>query len=147
MTVQELIAKLQTMPPDADVIYRCCSDWDLLEADEVELRTAEESERLAKESKTGYSRTISYRGGRYCTGYPLSTTEKGIRAVAVAALVEADLVNHWGEVRGEVCKFNATLRQREKNIPVQIEIVRSSKEAPDGNKTITFLTSCIIRYR
>ena len=70
MTVRELIAKLQTFPPDVDVIYRCCSDWDMLDAANVELVTAEESERQTNAYKHGGG--IHYRKGRYCNGYPLA---------------------------------------------------------------------------
>lgn len=69
MTVQELIAKLQTMPPDVDVIYRCCSDWALLKVDDVGLQTAEQSQKETEASPFGGG--IHYRGGRYCNGYPM----------------------------------------------------------------------------
>jgi hypothetical protein len=71
MNVKELIAKLQTMPPDAEVIYRCCSDWAILNADSVELKTAEESKAEHVTSRFGYG-GIVYRGGRFCDGYPKS---------------------------------------------------------------------------
>lgn len=69
MTVQQLIAKLQTMPPEVDVIYRCCSDWDLLDEDQVRLQTAEKSKEETERSD--YGGGIHYRGGRYCNGYPM----------------------------------------------------------------------------
>ncbi len=42
MTVQDLIAKLQTMPPDAVVIQNYHSDYDLLDDDKPELWKAED---------------------------------------------------------------------------------------------------------
>jgi len=35
MTVKELIAILQSKPQDILVAYRCCSEWVLLEADDI----------------------------------------------------------------------------------------------------------------
>lgn len=35
MTTRELIAHLQTLPPDAVVIYRCCSEYTAMDADQV----------------------------------------------------------------------------------------------------------------
>lgn len=81
MTVAELIAKLQTMPPSAEVIYQACSDWNVLDADEVELKTADESRRLVEEERESHKKSglnvavvssaVCYRGGRYCKAYPL----------------------------------------------------------------------------
>lgn len=42
MTVQELIAVLQNMPQDAEVVYRCASDYTALEPEQVRLFKAEE---------------------------------------------------------------------------------------------------------
>ena len=76
MTVAELIAKLSTLPPDAVVLYRCCSDWSELESDEIDLVTAEASEEVAR--KLAAERpdfrgivpdAVVYRGGRYCDAY------------------------------------------------------------------------------
>jgi hypothetical protein len=39
MTVAELIAVLQTKPPDLQVAYRCYSEWNLLKAKEIEIKT------------------------------------------------------------------------------------------------------------
>lgn len=35
MTVKELIALLQTKPQELQVVYRCCSEYVLLEADDI----------------------------------------------------------------------------------------------------------------
>jgi 16S rRNA C967 or C1407 C5-methylase (RsmB/RsmF family) len=43
MTVSELIAKLQTLPPDAVVVYMACSDYQILEENQIVLQTAEEA--------------------------------------------------------------------------------------------------------
>lgn len=42
MTVAELVTHLQTLPQDLKVIYRCCSDYDDLEADEIDVVLAED---------------------------------------------------------------------------------------------------------
>ena len=42
MTVKELIEKLQTLPQDAPVVYRFCSEWTLLDEEQVDIMTAEE---------------------------------------------------------------------------------------------------------
>lgn len=52
-TVEQLIAHLQTMPPNAKVIYSCCSDYSPLELDDVTLLTCD--------SKTRYSRNGEYK--------------------------------------------------------------------------------------
>jgi hypothetical protein len=71
MTVSELINKLQTFPPNADVIYQYHSDWSPLEEDEITLITAEESKRRVDASSSNYivERAICFRGGRYCEAY------------------------------------------------------------------------------
>lgn len=38
MTVKELIAILQSKPQDVEVVYRCCSEFVLLEADDIDIR-------------------------------------------------------------------------------------------------------------
>jgi hypothetical protein len=40
VTVKELIAHLQTCPQDYDVVYRCCSDYSGLTADEIVVQHA-----------------------------------------------------------------------------------------------------------
>lgn len=78
MTVSELIAKLQTTPPNAIVIYRACSDWWVLDEDDVEFVSAGESKRLVDDvAASGHpccvvDGAICYRGGRYCNAYPLA---------------------------------------------------------------------------
>lgn len=39
MTVKELIAVLQSKPQNLNVVYRCCSEWCLLEADDIEIKS------------------------------------------------------------------------------------------------------------
>ena len=46
MTVGELISVLQTKPPHLLVVYRCFSEWSLLEADEIEVRELRSPPRL-----------------------------------------------------------------------------------------------------
>lgn len=38
MTVKELIAILQTKPQDILVAYRCFSEWNMLRAEEIEVK-------------------------------------------------------------------------------------------------------------
>lgn len=38
MTVGELIAILQSKPQELHVVYRCCSEWCMLEADDIEIK-------------------------------------------------------------------------------------------------------------
>lgn len=47
MKVHELIAKLQTMPQDADVVYALYSDYSEMEAEDVQYVSADEK-RIAK---------------------------------------------------------------------------------------------------
>ncbi len=35
MTNQELIDHLRTFPPDAEVVYRCCSEYEILNVEQV----------------------------------------------------------------------------------------------------------------
>lgn len=91
MTVAELIDVLKDLPPDADVIYQCCSDWALLEPGEVELVTAEQSEQVVQadaeaERRRGFRvgavhGAVCYRDGRYCRAYPLSMYSQGEKPV------------------------------------------------------------------
>lgn len=53
ISVGELIGHLLTMPPDAPVIYRACSDWQELQKDEVFLALAEE-EKINYRPQNGY---------------------------------------------------------------------------------------------
>ncbi len=59
MTVQELVELLQTMPPDFPVIYRCCSDWSVLDASEVTVQ------RSTDELKRGVAVHHHNRPGEY----------------------------------------------------------------------------------
>lgn len=52
ITVAELIAHLQTLPAELPCIFRCCSDYDPLLAEQI---TVDE---------------VSYRQGRHCNRYP-----------------------------------------------------------------------------
>lgn len=77
MTVSELVAKLQTMPPDAVVVYKMFSDYLILEADDIGLQTAEEAKavddawidkRKAEPHRFGNLSDVEqafFRGGRY----------------------------------------------------------------------------------
>lgn len=56
MTARELIGKLATFPPDAPVIYRLCSDWAELGADDVTLADQE-------------NKNVVFRQNRYCDRY------------------------------------------------------------------------------
>ncbi len=42
MKVHELIALLKQTPMEAEVIYRCCSEYEVLDADDIMFRTAEQ---------------------------------------------------------------------------------------------------------
>ncbi len=53
MTVAELIAKLQTYPPDAVVIYDYCSDYAEMEHEDVTLYLADE-QLICWRSQNGY---------------------------------------------------------------------------------------------
>lgn len=72
MTVRELIAKLQTMPQDAAVLYRCCSDYSILESGEIVLRKADDE-------------LVALRGGKHMTltrkQYPANETPVFVDAV------------------------------------------------------------------
>jgi hypothetical protein len=50
MKVADLIAYLQTMPPDADVIYVCCSDYQALDAESIRLFKAEEQKIVLRQN-------------------------------------------------------------------------------------------------
>jgi len=39
MTVKELIDILQGKPDHLHVVYRCCSEWCMLEADDIEIQS------------------------------------------------------------------------------------------------------------
>lgn len=55
MTVKELIAELQTMPQDAQVIYACYSEYDLLNEGDITLhKPSDKKIELRKEN--GYLR-------------------------------------------------------------------------------------------
>lgn len=54
MTVAELIEHLKKFPPNAEVLYRACSDWSPLSVDEVTLTTAEEK-KIVYRKANGYS--------------------------------------------------------------------------------------------
>lgn len=54
MTVAELITVLQKMPQDVEVLYRCCSDWTVLEAEQVQVNLAESREIVYRKAN-GYS--------------------------------------------------------------------------------------------
>lgn len=70
MTVAELVEKLKEFPQDADVIYRCCSDWAELDAELVRLVPAEKSRAAAAGVKfPGGFTAVQYRGGRYVDAY------------------------------------------------------------------------------
>lgn len=56
MTVRELITKLQTMPPDATVVYDCCSECVDMDEDQVRL-VRKEDRKLCR--RNGYY--ITYR--------------------------------------------------------------------------------------
>lgn len=40
MTVRELIELLQTMPPDHQVLYGCCSGYAILKAEDIKLQNS-----------------------------------------------------------------------------------------------------------
>lgn len=54
MTVKELIDHLSQYPPETPVIYKCFSDYEVLEAEGITFTTER----------------VVYRGGRYCMAYP-----------------------------------------------------------------------------
>lgn len=54
ITVAELIEHLKKFPPNAEVIYRCCSDWAPMTSDEVTLAAAEEK-KIMYRAANGYS--------------------------------------------------------------------------------------------
>lgn len=57
MTVGELIAHLQTFPPDVPVVYRACSDYWALQAHTIQYRSEE-------------SKTAVIRNGCVCETFP-----------------------------------------------------------------------------
>lgn len=54
MRVKDLIELLSRMPPEAEVLYRCCSDWSPLSEDEVTLTRAEDR-KIVYRTANGYS--------------------------------------------------------------------------------------------
>lgn len=90
MTVHDLIEKLQTMPQGGVVIYRCCSDWQELHPEDIELITRKESYRLVEEREVKHPHTrlpvsgaICVRNGDFCTAYPLNNYPPGENPVYV----------------------------------------------------------------
>lgn len=84
MTVAELISHLQTLPQDARVIYRCCSDWAEMEPEEVKFLPATESKRLVDEhaakypgGKWGVAGAVQYRDNQFCNAYSLAMYPPG----------------------------------------------------------------------
>lgn len=71
MTVRELINCLIGMNPEAIVIYRCCSDWQVLEANDVEYLSKEKCEESFNQD-TYSLEAITFRGGAYHSGYSRS---------------------------------------------------------------------------
>ena len=71
MTVSELIAELSTMPQDAEVVYQAFSDWNILEAHQVRLSTAEEERAKAfivhRDGARAWRPYVTvFRQGRFC---------------------------------------------------------------------------------
>lgn len=68
MTVQELIVKLEQMPKDAKVLYRCCSEWDVMDSDEVTLVRAEDKSIFLHDSPHGGDQYMDYRESYFRPG-------------------------------------------------------------------------------
>lgn len=64
ITNRQLIEHLQKLPPDAEAIYRACSDWAPLELEQVTVVTKEDKK-------------IVYRNDQYSDAYPAHMWPKG----------------------------------------------------------------------
>ncbi len=67
MTVRELIKHLETLPQDYLVVYKCCSDYTKMDADEVIILNAEDKEIVQHHNIPDQVR--SYRSTEYAKKY------------------------------------------------------------------------------